>query len=145
YCSNHNVRAFYLDRNDDGDVEDDREGPFMENERVTVNNITYNVRFPEYTRSAGKFSVSCSPERCIRLQSLESGRLSTFTYNVEASIGRAGYEKRYSEADRKALASFLYVLKGSSSIPSLEEGDVSSEFYGVIGNEAYHVRLRWSN
>lgn len=138
YCSR-NTRAVYIDRNGDGMYSDKDEGPFLDGERIDVNGITYTVNIISSAKPG------CSVGECLRFKNVENADISALNYITSEKIGRAGYEKVYSEADRKVLASFMYMMQGSTIIPTSTEGDFSTNIYGVLGNQAYRATLRWSN
>lgn len=138
YCSQ-NIRALYIDRNDDGDYDDDNEGPFQDGDRVTVKGLTYTVEI--YPDS----ETGCSYNDCAGFLLQDNAQVSVFNYNSNNGVGRTGYESSYSSTDRKVLAGFIYMMVGSTEIPSDSQGDILTNLYGSTDQEAYQMNLRWSN
>jgi len=139
YCDQNN-RALYIDIDDDGEYQGDDEGPYLNGEQVEINDITYTVRI--YSR----LESGCGLDNCAGFILDENAKLSIFDYNNNKEVGRASYENRYSEDDRKAIASFIYMMAGSNQLTgTIDEDSLNTNIHGNTGLEAYEANLGWSN
>lgn len=138
YCSQNN-RALYIDRNGDGEYDGPNEGPLQDGERTEIRGLSYTVDIIPDTEPG------CGPDECAGFVLDENAQVDLLPYNSQNNVGVAGYEDRYSEADRKVLAAFMYMMAGPTQIPSDSQGDVSTNLYGSTEHEAYKLNLRWTN
>jgi hypothetical protein len=138
YC-NQNIRALYIDRDGDGDYDEDNEGPFQDGNRITVRGLRYTVEIYSDAESG------CDNNDCAGFILQENSQVSVFNYNSENNVGRAGYESTYTSTDRKMLAGFIYMMAGSTDIESDSQGDILTNLYGSTDQEAYRMNLRWGN
>ncbi|MFB6114731.1 MAG: hypothetical protein ABEK04_00425 [Candidatus Nanohalobium sp.] len=138
YCDRNN-RAVYIDLNGDSSYSGSGEGPYLDGEKLEINGVTYRVKI--YSPLAS----NCGTDDCVGFIVDENAKVNVLNFNSGKKIGRAAYEERYSKADRKVLAAFMYMMAGATEIPSTSRGDVSTNIYGVLGDEPYRVSLRWSN
>lgn len=145
YCNNKYFRALNIDRDGDQDYGEENEGPFLEGERVEVNDKLYTVSFPSS-------------------QALETGEAAELVYIGDASIeavnyrtsfngfsgrrfARMGYKQSYNPDERKMIASVLHWLsEDSAGFGEQEESDISTEVVGGVKENTfipYRVNLRW--
>lgn len=138
YCDKNN-RAVYLDKDGDGDYLEDDEGPFLNGEQVYINGFTYTVRIYSELESG------CGLDNCVGFILNENAKLTVFDYNNNQEVGRVSYENAYSENDRKAIASFIYLMAGSNQLSGTTGDSINTNVYGTTGYEAYEANLGWSN
>lgn len=138
YCDQNN-RALYIDRDGNEDYSGANEGPFKAGELVEIRGITYIVRIGTGLDSG------CGIGECAGFVLDENAKLNLFTYNSDRSVGRASYEDSYSEEDRKALTSFIYMMAGSTEISGTGAGSISTSIYSSTDQEPFQINLRWDN
>lgn len=138
YCDRNN-RAIYIDLDEDGEYTGDREGPYLDGEKIEINGITYRVNI------FSDLAANCGTDNCVGFRADENANINVFNFNENKLVGRGPYEESYSEADRKVLSSFMYSMVGSTELPTATRGQITTGVYGVLGEDSYRINLRWTN
>lgn len=132
-----NERGLKIDRDGDGN----REGPFLRNEIVEINNRRYVPKIESSTSAKFVFAGSRKVELINHRRVFE---------NLQGErAARASFEEKYGEGDIDVLVSTLYWLRGDQ-VQFRSQGEptaLSTTVIGGISDEVfmpYKIDLRWS-
>lgn len=137
YCSQNN-RALYIDKDNDGDFNQDSEGPYRDGEKLEIKALTYQATILPASESG------CSSDDCAGFSLDENAKVNLFTINSDKNVGRAPYENPYDPEDRKAISSLIYTMAGDSQIEGNFDSTLSTNTYSVTNGEPYRIDVRWS-
>lgn len=136
FCSNNDARALAIDFDSDGSFElSDGEGLFVEGDTVSSAGRDYNPFIPDSSTAQLLFSGSTDVEVVNYVESYRG-----------SSLGRAGYEEKYSPADRKLLSAVVYQLLPENSV--FGKADSAASLNALSGtNQSFYMpytaNLRW--
>ncbi len=144
-CSD--IWSLSIDLNGNGQIEQPREGPYVNGELLEVDGRSYSVRIYPLT------TPGCSEGECAEFITAGSDRIEIVNHRTKfetqeiEKFARAGYEPVYNTDERKLLASVIYWLAGDETNFGPEEASpTSTSVVGGIKNTIYmpyKVNLRW--
>lgn len=146
FCQDNNVRGVKIDLSQDGSYAD---------ETTLLNDQIVEVANREYAINTFSNSSVCGEGECVGFTYLGDRHVELISHRNSFSgyeggrMAVSGYEKRYSDEDRKVLASAIHWLRGDQvSFEGLSPpGEISTSTISGIQDDTYlpyEVNMRWS-
>ncbi len=146
HCENYDTRALMIDRDNDDDFSEDREGPFLNGETVIVEDRRYVVRIKPSSGSREEGEAA-------ELSFIENNNIELVNYRTSFEdfngqrMARMAYKESYNSDERKLITSILYWLsEDSRQFGSGNEVSGSTTVHGSITENTYmpyKLSLRW--
>lgn len=145
FCNDNYVRALNIDRDGDQDYGEEREGPFLEGERVVVQNKIYTVSFPS--------SDALETGEAAELVYVGEDTIESVNYRTSfpgfkgRRLARIGYKQNYNAEERKMITSIIHWLsRDSKQFGQTSGAGTSTEMVGGIKENTfipYRINIRW--